>query len=223
MEKLTYFDLDKELESLKDIRLSNFSSKIIHTKLKIYGIKTPIIKKLAKKYIDINLDNYEINKSYEHNFIYILINLIRLKSLRKQVDFLFNNCRLIDNWAIVDTSYKYLEILTYDDELIYIDRLLKSNDEFLIRYAYLMFFNYKKQVDKLDSILSRIKDSEYFYVFMAQAWLISELYIFHPKEIFDFLNSDKISIKLKRKAISKICDSYRVSLLAKQNLREILD
>ena len=46
-------------------------------------------------------------------------------------------------------------------------------------------------------------------VMMAQAWLLATIAICYPDEIFEFLSS-KADITLKRKTISKMCDSFRI-------------
>ena len=54
-------------------------------------------------------------------------------------------------------------------------------------------------------------NNSFYYVMMAKAWLISECYIKYPKETFEYLKRTNIDDITFNKAISKICDSYRVT------------
>ena len=55
---------------------------------------------------------------------------------------------------------------------------------------------------------------------MAQAWLICELYIKHPKETLKFVKQNNLNKFTHNKAISKIHDSYRVSREDKELLNK---
>ena len=50
----------------------------------------------------------------------------------------------------------------------------------------------------------------FYYVYMAKAWLISMCYIKYPDTTLEYLKRTKINNMLYNKAISKICDSKRV-------------
>jgi len=63
--------------------------------------------------------------------------------------------------------------------------------------------------------------SDAFYINMAQAWLICDLYIKYPKETLIFIKHNKLNKFTHNKAISKIHDSYRVSKEDKEYLNTL--
>ena len=61
-----------------------------------------------------------------------------------------------------------------------------------------------------------IFNDERYYVYMAEAWMLATFAIFDQEGVFSYLNKEIVNIKLKRKTISKICDSYRI----KEDIKE---
>ena len=66
-------------------------------------------------------------------------------------------------------------------------------------------------------VLDYIKHNEEYMVMMAEAWLLATAAICYPQEIFYYLK-DKADLTLKRKTISKICDSFRFTDETKEKL-----
>jgi 3-methyladenine DNA glycosylase AlkD len=67
-----------------------------------------------------------------------------------------------------------------------------------------------KYTDKILELVNRDFSKNGYYTQMAAGWLIAELFVVYPKEVWDFLN-DKNNLKLDevsyKKAIRKICES----------------
>ena len=66
-----------------------------------------------------------------------------------------------------------------------------------------------------------LKNSKYYYVKMVEAWLICELFIFNQNEMFLFIKESSLDNEIKLKAISKICDSFRVDETIKKELKKL--
>ena len=62
--------------------------------------------------------------------------------------------------------------------------------------------------------------NEEYMVMMAQAWLLSVVAICFEDEVFEYL-SNLVDMTLKRKAISKICDSFRYSMESKNRFKSL--
>ena len=77
----------------------------------------------------------------------------------------------------------------------------------------------EKNLQTIFETLNNIK-SDKFYINMAEAWLVCELYIKFPKETFEFITNNKLNKFTQNKAISKIHDSYRVSKEDKKILNQ---
>lgn len=212
-------DLKKNSSGQKYI---DFNKKIVNSKLELIGVKLPVLKKFIKKYKDIDLNTFVPNQYFETNFIYIGIILEKIGSLNEAFKFLFNNKELIDSWAMTDSTYQYIKISNnLDADINIIDKFLNTDNEFMIRYGYLLFFNYYKQEKNYESIISRIRSSKYFYVYMVEAWLLSYLMIEFYDDTYNFIKDSKIDLKLKLKAISKCIDSYRLPKSQKDKLKDL--
>jgi len=111
--------------------------------------------------------------------------------------------------------------LDFNDHFKRAKRYIKIPNTFTKRFAYVLFIN-KLASDKahLNDILSLIKDSTDYYVEMAIAWLLAELCVYHEKEISKYIKEAKINNDIKRMAINKIRDSFRISDKVKEDLKE---
>ena len=76
-----------------------------------------------------------------------------------------------------------------------------------------------KNLSRIYDILNKI-NSDKFYINMAEAWLVCELYVKFPKETFNFIKNNNLNKFTQNKSISKICDSYRVSKEEKEVLKK---
>ena len=77
--------------------------------------------------------------------------------------------------------------------------------------------NYIKEIYK---IIDNIKNEEY-YVEMAIAWLVAEMYIKFPKETMKYLKNCKLNNFTYNKALQKARESYRVSDEEKEILNKM--
>ena len=83
------------------------------------------------------------------------------------------------------------------------------------------FFYYIKDTTIYDTIFGLFKNSDFFYVKMVEAWVLSYLYIYDSKKTYDFLFSSDISFDIKNMAIRKILDSYRVNKDEKEKVKAL--
>lgn len=216
-----YNELKIDIKHLSSDKLKTFSKSILNTKLGIVGIYSKDIKMLIKKYKDIDIRQFELDKIYEINFLYFAIGLKQLKTLDEQIKFIKENIVHIDSWAITDSTYQYFLLGTYEESLPVINDFISSDKEFLIRYGYLFLFNYLKDESNYKSIISLFRNSDFFYVKMVEAWVISYLYIYFPDKTYEYLKTSNLTIELKKMSIRKVLDSYRVSKTEKEKLKAL--
>ena len=215
-----YKEFTRDLESKFVCSFNEMQQRILNTKLITHGTYTKDLVEIIKKYKNIDLSLLNPLASYEENFVYFSIGIIQAKTIQKQLDFIFKNAKFIDSWAVTDSSYKYLEFLPFEEELIYVKNLIETDQEFAIRYGYLILLKYIEK-DNIETIFSLLKNTDMFYVYMMEAWLLSFIYIKYPTETYTYLKSSNIDLKIKLKAISKVIDSYRVSHEEKTKLKEL--
>ena len=129
----------------------------------------------------------------------------------------------IDNWALCDTFCSAIKIVEkYEDKYFKeaVDMSL-SDKEFISRVGLIIILSHfvsDKNLDTIFEVLNKIK-SDLFYINMAEAWLVCELYINYPKETKNFIKKNNLNKFTQNKAISKIHDSYRVNKEEKEVLK----
>lgn len=217
----TYSELLNDIEKLKNPKLSEFSKNILNTSIEVKGIYSKDVKTLIKKYKDININDFELDKFYELNFLYFAIGLQQKKTLNEQVEFVFENKEHLLSWGITDSTYQYFKVGVFENTLPTIKFFIGQKEEFLIRYGYLLLFKFLKDTTIYDTIFSLFKNSDFFYVKMAEAWILSYLYIYDSKKTYDYLFSSDISFDIKNMAIRKILDSYRVNKEEKEKVKAL--
>ena len=77
----------------------------------------------------------------------------------------------------------------------------------------------EENLNEIFDTLNKI-ESDKFYINMAEAWLVCEMYVKHSKETFAFIKKNNLNKFTQNKAISKIHDSYRVSKEEKEILNK---
>jgi 3-methyladenine DNA glycosylase AlkD len=108
-------DLIKELESLKDDKQAEILQRFFKTRKGEYGegdiflgIKVPVQRGVAKKYLDLNLSKIkELLKSkvHEHRMVGILILIKKYEKDKEEIfNFYMNNLKGINNWDLIDVS-----------------------------------------------------------------------------------------------------------------------
>ena len=131
----------------------------------------------------------------------------------------------IDNWALCDTFCSAIKIVEkYEDK--YFKEAVKmslNKEEFISRVGLIMILDHFINENNLGVIFDTLNkiESDKFYINMAEAWLICEMYIKYPKETTVFLQKNNLNKFTHNKAISKIHDSYRVSKEEKEYLNAL--
>ena len=217
----TYSELLNDIEKLKKPKLSEFSKNILNASIEVKGIYSKDVKTLIKKYKDININDFELDEFYELNFLYFAIGLQQKKTLKEQVDFVFENKEHLLSWGITDSTYQYFKVSVFEKTLPTITLFISQKEEFLIRYGYLFLFKFLKDTTIYGTIFDLFKNSEFFYVKMVEAWVLSYLYIYDSKKTYDYLFSSDISFDIKNMAIRKILDSYRVNKEEKEKVKAL--
>lgn len=213
----------------KDEEYKEFhSSLVLNSKYEMIGIRVPTMRKIAKiiaktTEIEAFLKNSK-DKYYEEVFIQGLV-ISHIKDEKLFEKYFTNFIYKIDNWAICDSFCSSIKIVEKYDEK-YFEKALElalNEQEFLSRVGLVTILNHfisEKNLDIIFDTLNKI-DSDKFYINMAEAWLICEMYIGFPKQTRNFLNKNRLNKFTQNKAISKIHDSYRVSAEEKEYLNKL--
>ncbi len=204
------------LFNIRDIKYKEFNSKIITTKYEILGIKSPVLKKMAreifkgdyKSFLDINDNNY-----YEIIMLKGLV-LGLIKNISELEEYFNGYLNLIDNWALCDSFCASLKIVNKNKEyfLNIIDDLINSKLEYKVRVGLVLLLDFYVEKEYLDYIFECINktESDFYYINMARAWLLCECFIKYQDYTLKYLDNNKLDKFTINKTISKIRDSFRV-------------
>lgn len=213
-----YEEFVKYLISLQDINYKKFhSSLVLNSKYGIIGIRLPIMREIAKNISKSNIEEflqYAQDKYYEEVMIQGLV-ISHIKEENKFCKYFKTYINKIDNWAICDSFCNSIKIVRkYEEKYFnYAIKYALNEEEFISRVGLVMILNHfinEKNLDVIFDVLNKI-ESDKFYINMAEAWLICEMYIKFPKETKSFLEKNSLNKFTQNKAISKIHDSYRIS------------
>lgn len=220
--KKNYKEFIEYLFEIKDEKYKKLQEKIIkNDKIKIIGIRVPILKKIAKEiskenYID--FIKYNTHTYLEENLLHGFI-LGYIKEEEKLLNHINDFMPYIDNWETCDTVCANLKQFKKID--INITNRYINNNPWSQRFGLVLLLDHYIKKDNLQFIYNKcisIKTNEY-YVKMAISWLLSICYIKYPKETLSFLKKANLDKFTHNKTISKICDSKRIEKEEKEKLK----
>ena len=225
--KEIYSEYISYLKSLAYEKYKEFHSKLTTTKYEIIGIRMPLQRKIAKEICKgdiISFLEFDSSNYYEEVLIRGLI-LASIKDKKVLLKYLDSYVEKIDNWAICDSFCNSLKIVVKDKEywFNYFSNYLDSNQEFTIRVGLIVFLNFyieKEYIKKIFELIDKINLDKY-YVNMGISWLLCECFIKFREETLEYFKKSHINTFTFNKTISKIRDSYRVSLEDKEYLKSL--
>ena len=224
--KENYQEFIDYLYTIQDLKYKEFHSKNTGTN-ELIGIKTPILKKIAKEiskgdyksFIENNRSNlYELTMI--EGFIYGYINI----PFDELIDYINNYLKKVNNWSHVDLFVSNLKIFKKNQEkgFKFAKKLTHSKNNWIKRTGIVLLLNYFLHdiyVDKTLEIVSKIKTNDY-YVKMALAWLMSIAYIKYKEKTLIYLVNIEDNF-IYNKSLSKIIDSRRISNCEKDFIKSL--
>lgn len=219
--------VDNFLLSNKDLAYKAFNDKIINTNLETIGVRMPILKKYAKDLFRFGVDEVlkEVKDDYYEKILLKGLIISKIKDVNVLITYLDSFLKLIDNWAICDCFCASLTCVSENESIFLniIEKKLKSNNKWEVRFCFVLLLDYFVK-ERYLKLIFRYLDNDNnvdYYVMMAKAWLISECFIKYQSQTYEYLNNCKIDATTFNKAISKICDSHRVSKDDKIRLKQM--
>lgn len=106
----------------------------------------------------------------------------------------------------------------------WIEKYLKSNKEFEIRFGIIVMLDFFVIDEYIDAVLERLNNIENideYYVKMAIAWNISICFVKYPEKTMKFLKHNQLDDFTYNKALQKIIESYRVEEETKKVIRNM--
>ena len=219
-----------KLFELSDLKYKNFHSSLCPGTDNIIGVRIPVLRNYAKelfkqkdwKQVIVEIDD----EFYEEIMLQgMLIGQAKNEDIDVVFKFIESFVPKIDNWAVCDVFCAGLKITNkYKCEMWeFIQRYLKSDREFEIRFAVVMILSYFVQSDYLNCIFELFDDimCDDYYVKMAVSWAISLCLVKFYDETVEFLRVSKIDNWTYNKAIQKAVESFRISQDRKEFLKNM--
>ena len=173
--------IKEKLIELQDKKYKEFHRGLCPGTDNIIGIRVPILRNYAKellkqyefKYIMENIDN----EYYEEIMLQGMLIGFSKERFDTSLTYIEKFIPKIDNWAVCDTFCAGLKITKKHKKEMwdFIQKYLKSNKEFEIRFGVVMILDYyieEQYLNQSFKIFDKIESKEY-YVQMAVAWAIS--------------------------------------------------
>lgn len=223
--KETYKEFVEYLMSLQDVKYKEFhSSLVLNSKYEIIGIRLPIMRDIAKKLSKGNIEEFlefAQDKYYEEVMVQGLV-ISHIKDEEVFYKYFKKHIKKIDNWALCDSFTSSIKIVRKYEEKYFKEALKMALEkgEFTSRVGLVMILNHFINKEKLNLIFDTLNkiESDKFYINMAEAWLVCEMYIKYPTDTLKFIKKNNLNKFTQNKAISKIHDSFRISNEEKEML-----
>lgn len=219
---MTYSEFLDILHTQAEQEFAEFQKRLIPTNRKILGVRTPIMRKLAKTYLPCLDDLLSFPDEY-YETVFIKLTAVSLLPYKSFVEKLPYCVSLMDNWALCDCFKAKCIKTNKKDFLDVLDKLFHQNTEFAQRYVLVVLLS--EYIEKEYSpILEKYifsADTAPYYIHMAIAWLTAEILV----KDFDFglqiLQKRRLPAKTHNKSIQKAIESYRLTKQQKEYLRSL--
>ena len=220
--------ITNEIIELSDISYKLFSEKLIPNTNNILGLRSHFAKQIAKKYANTDTGCSFLaslpHKYHDENMVhaymlgYLICEHTELK--KRLIDFL----PYVENWAVCDSLCACIKrfFKNKDTSLDFVLSLTKEIKPYYVRVGLVCLLDYyveEKYIDILLDVCKRVK-SDHFYVKMALAWLISVMLVKYYDHTITLFNGC-LDAWVHNKAISKACDSFRISKEKKEFLKSL--
>lgn len=216
------------LISNADEEYKAFHSGLLNSKKPVIGIRTPDLRRLAKRlaaedyraFLEVCGDDY-----YEEAVLRGMVIGYAKLSFCEFLEEFYRFLPYVENWAVCDFCLSSMKIVKKNREAMFkeIERLIFDEREFYARAAAVLLLWYYADEDYAERIfplLNRV-ETERYYVRMAVAWCVSELYVKCRKQTLEFLKDNSLDDFTHNKAIQKITESNRVSREEKAEIRKM--
>lgn len=220
-------DIKKQLQINAEEKYRKFSQSLIPNINNVLGVRLPVLKKIAKEiYKSENWKEFLTQKDFdyfEETMVQgMVIGLIKDKPA-KILEYVRNFIPKINNWSVCDCFCAGLKFSKQNQEFVwdFIQPYFKSNEEYEIRFAYVMLLNFfinETYIDKCLKLIDKFTDTRY-YAQMACAWALSMCYINFPDKTLEYMKNSNLNNWTFNKGIQKICESLRIDKDTKTMLK----
>ena len=177
------------------------------------GYKTADVDRLIRGYVRSRCDAsplrlFILTEQQLHR-IYYYVALKQLREVGARMEFIHHNL-LFSDWWHTDQLIGFVADLELKEALAYAEHYVQDPDPFIRRWGYVLFIS-RLGRGHAREILPLTHNDEQYTVRMAQGWLISDLAVYEPEYVLQWISGNDLRYDINGIAIQKICDSYRIS------------
>lgn len=222
-----YKQFKSYLEGLSEFEYRAFSQKLIPDTPHMYGIRIPILRKIAKEISHGNCTEFLALQKGDYHEEIIVDGLVAASvncGYDEMMSYMKSFAEKIYNWSICDTvSFKHMS--KYTDRLIQdIDWFIYNDNPWIVRYGLrclMQFFLTDEYTDRVLKYVQSVK-SDMYYVQMMQAWLLATAAAEQRDTTIEFLKTRQLPPTVLKMTVRKMCESLRISPEDKQFAKELL-
>lgn len=219
---MQYSKLIEILRTHAEPNFANFQRRLIFAQREILGVRTPILRKIAKEYKG-DVDELLSFPNEYYEVVFIKLTVVSALSYEEFINRVQDCVSLIDNWALCDSFKAKCIKKNKDDFLSVLEKLFATGKEYYVRYTFVVFLAEYVEKKYLSTVISYIRraDLQPYYVHMAVAWLTAEILIKEYAYGLEILQSGVLDERTHNKAIQKAIESYRLNQEQKEYLRSL--
>lgn len=218
-----------ELQENQESVYKAFAQKITPNADNILGVRTPIVRKLAKKVLKTAPLDYIKAWDYIYHEEFCLLGMVLAKvslPLSEKENYLKRYSSEIQNWASCDTFVASFKLSDKEKEelLPFLLKYRSSTDEFELRFVIVMLLWHYLTPQYYETVINFIDaiHVEHYYTNMAIAWLISILYFKDKQYTLSYLEHHHLNEFTYHKALQKITESKLATSEEKQFIRGLM-
>ncbi len=207
---------------------AEFNRKIVNTQQSLIGARIPALRKMAKSLTRemtfaeiLNLLNSIDKNSYEEILLIgLMIGYAKLPDTEK-IELFREYLKLVDNWAQIDTAVT--RKMNSGEWWNFALENLKSSEEFVVRFGVIILLSNFLKAEFLDQVFAALKSVQHdgYYVKMGIAWLFATAAtVDYEKTLREV---EKLESWTRRKALTKMLESYQFTDIQKQQVRSLRD
>lgn len=207
-----------KLFELKDETYKEFNCKLIPniSKDSVIGVRTPELRKLAKKMFKENeYEDFLSSLPHKYHEEYSIHGMI-IEQIKSFDEALFETERLlpfIEDWAICD-SFSPKCFKTDKSRLLEkIREWLSSKETYTVRFAMRMLMTHFLDEDFSSEYLKLVFDvhSDEYYIKMMQAWFFATALAKQYEPTLSVLKNNLLDVWVHNKTIQKAVESFRIT------------
>ena len=221
-------EIQKLLFEKQDIKYRDFQAPLFPNieKERMIGVRTPVLKKLAKELFGSELANNFIetlpHEYFDENQLHaFFISLI--KDYQTCLNEVERFLPYVDNWGTCDQLSPKVFAKRKDELVVNIKCWIKSKHTYTVRFAIGMLLGLYLDdsfKDEYLELVSKVQSEEY-YINMMVAWYFATALAKQYDITIKYLEQKKLSPWAQNKTIQKAVESYRITIEQKEYLKSL--